>query len=470
MNLKFPEIFNVSVKAARGFAFNQAVYALRPEKFFMASFPDVDKGFIPLELGEETEILVRLPGNIPANANIKRIAGKFHARDMAGLEPQQTKVDVDGPEGKKAYNLGVETPSRPRNIELRLDKGDIFWTFTGILTKESYDLPNFAKQVNAYLDKVEPEGDQITLRFLVKSDTNGKAKITIEDEDIEYSQLQTQIWENPLDNTFRIDRNLQLEFSASKEVPLGPISDNAHKQISLRRIEIDVGGEFGRERLLGSVKSHEGKEFATIGSEYSLAQKFELDTPIQCVGVSGLFRVEEDTELYIEIQKEDNGFPAAGSPLTKANLSLTPDEKNIITQWAFSKFEVPVNLKTELLYWIVIKGIQGKVRLGLQDQKETYLKEVLVNRGGQLWKSVNHASNSTTAAFLRLAYLPEVDNQMAAVEIGIKGTSLIQSLDPGAEAQTISFKVDGIDIKEPAIIIKSHARGMLNIANVIQEY
>ena len=63
--------------------------------------------------------------------------------------------------------------------------------------------------------------------------------------------------------------------------------------------------------------------------------------------------------------------------------------------------------------------------------------------------------------------------EQAAVVIVGKGDVrpfLQRPFDPGTEAQTVSFDVEDIDMKQTVIVIKSHARGMLNLANVIQEY
>ena len=118
---------------------------------------------------------------------------------------------------------------------------------------------------------------------------------------------------------------------------------------------------------------------------------------------------------------------------------------------------------------MVFKGIQGKALLALGQASEDYLGRVVVNRGGQLWKSINRRNPTGTAALARLVYLPEIDNQLAAIEIGIEGVTSPERLTPG-EAQSISLKPTGASSTAPVIIIKSHARGTLTIANVIQEY
>lgn len=368
----------------------------------------------------------------------------------------------------------MEAPRRPSNLEIRLEHGAIFWTFDGMLTNDSYDINNFAEQVNIYLDNIKAEEGENKLRFLVKSDTHGEIKIEI---NLDYSLLQTQIWENPLDDTIRFDRNLQLDFGMIERIHLDPIADKNNNTVSLKNVSMDIGGEFNNERLLGNIEDNDEKIFATISTDYSLAQKFELETSIKCVGISGFFKARADAELYVEIQNNIIDVPAAEEPLAKANIPIINVEKNGEEHWVFVNFETPVDLKVDTPYWIVVKGVQGDIKLGLQsknnldsEEKNGYLQNILVNRGGQLWKPIGSGAGSVLEALLSLVYEPTADNQSTAVEIGIKGTQLAQRFDSGPEVQTITFNVNAVDVKDITIEIKSRVQGTFSIANVMQEY
>ena len=460
---------DVALKGARGFV--GEAYLVRSGVF--AAAQSLAPGYVSLKPGEETAVPVTV-SDLPANADVKTISARLLVDDDASSSsaPDETTVNIQKEgqtrsEAEGTFHLKVEMPTRPRNVAIKLDQGDIFWTFAGTLANDSYDLPDFAAQVNAYLDKLNPEGNQITLRFLVKSDSPGKVKIEITNKTL--SRIQTQTWENPLDETFRPDRNLQLDYGMIEAVPLKGIFDQNKNQLSPTRIKMDIGGEIGPERIFGNVEAHDGKEFATISNDYSLAQSFTLDTPLHCVGMSGYFQTEAEAELYLELQNDMNGVPAAGSPLAKSNLALAPAEENVKQPWTFAGFENPVDLSAATIYWLVIKTARGRVRLGLQARAERYLQQARVNRGGQLWKGFGRASDP--AGLLRLVYLPEIDNQTAGVEIGLAGMPRWQRFDPEPEAQTVSFDLPNLAIKKPAVIvIKSHARGTLSIANVIQEY
>jgi len=526
----------INLKGARGLALQANAYALRVEKLpWIPPFNPYD--YISLRPGEETEIIVPVP-DLPLNANIKRFRAILHVEeDPAGNENslERTTQIKEGENELRRFTVALDLPKVPSNVTLSLDGGEVFWTYDGELIPGAYNsLPDIAHELNAYLDKLSEGTTTVLLRFLLKSDSAGRVRITFEVP--EFTMIQTQTWRNSLDDTIRLDRNLQLDYNMIEELPLDPVPDETKERLTA--VEIDIVGDFGPERLLGNVVIHDGKEYATVSSDFSLAQSFVLDTSVQIVGLSGFFQAHEQAELYAEIQIDNkatfrlsdqsmenlqlegvsvdvlrkleriknqesldreqflevirtsigdeqtvsykskifknayqSGFPIAESPLTKTNLSLAPLEKDRKRNWSFMRFENPVDVLADVPYWIVIKGIQGKVQLGLAPQKDTYLRQMLLNRGGQLWKQFREKISSGVVSLLRLVYLPEVDNQSASVDVGIAGTQLFQPLDPMSEIQTIQFgDFNGIDIVRPVLIIKSHAQGTLSIANVIQEY
>lgn len=361
---------------------------------------------------------------------------------------------------------------------MRLDGGDVFWSLGGAGALGEHPLPDFVEQANAYLDRLEPGVEEVILKFLVKSDGPGRVKIRIEENGVEYSVIRTQSWENPLDNTVRLDRTFQLDFGDVERITLDPFSGPNNSSLSLSAVRADLGGEFEPERLLGDFDSHDGKEFATISGDYSLAQELMIEKkttakPIRCAGVTGVFQAEAEADLYLEIRDDAGSSPSSGPPLAKSNLSIAPPGKEENGRWAFARFEAPVDLSPETAYWIVVKGIRGQARLGLgplaDEQPDKYLRGARVNRGGQVWKGLSRPYAPPTSALLRLVYLPEIDNQSAAVEIAVEKSS--QRIDPKPEAQAVSLALpEGRGAGKSEIVIKSHARGTLSIANVIQEH
>ena len=477
MKFQAPAI-DVGIKATRGFADLSVVYTARPD--ILASM-DLSAlfGFVSLQPGEETRVAVSLPG-VPPNADIKELKASIEIRAGADTEKaslKQTSKVQEGTENPTTYNVDIEVAALPRNLSLRLDGGEVFWTSSSATVEGTFDLPDFIEQANAYLDKLPAGSNEVALAFLVKSDGPGQVKISVDQSSLKFSAIQTQAWPNSLDETIRLDRNLELDFGQVERVKLDAFAGDK-AMLSLDKIHGDVGGQFGKERLFTSVATHNGNEFATISSDYSLAQSFVLsasilstDKPLHAAGIAGLFRIDEKLELYVEIQEDSNGSPSAKPPLAKSNLTLAADSQPEAGQWIFASFEQPVDLKLDTPYWIVFKGIQGKALLALGAPSEAYLGRVVVNRGGQLWKSVNRKSPAATGALVRLVYLPEIDNQSAAIEIGIEGASSLERLDPSQVAQTISLTPPaGFQTDEPVIVIKSHARGTLTIANLIQEY
>jgi len=472
MNLKIQPLgfLNETPKGIRGLS--GIVAALDMAKLL----PVIEKVFKfegeKLKSGEEVPVVVPVPG-LPLNANIKKLAAaieiqKDDTAEKASFKQESVIEEAGGP--KRTFKVDIAMPELPRNISVRLDGGEVFWSFADAAVQGAYELPDFVEHVNTYLDKLPAESQEVILKFLLKADGPGEVKITI--RDMEYSVIQTQSWINSLDDTIRLDRTFQLDFGSIERVPLDAFADG--EALSLSEIKIDIGGEFEPERLLGPVEAQDGREFATISGDYALAQSIKFGKSlsgkaIRCVGVAGPFQVDADAELYVETQSDAAGSPSAGAPLAKSNLTLVAAEAGDSKPWSFARFEGPVDLNPDTPYWVVIKGIRGKARLGLKWQAEEYLQQILFNRGGQMWKSFSRASGPASAAMLRLVYLPGIDNQTAAIEIGLEGTQASERLNPGQQTQTISLDVPA-RMKQAVLVIKSHARGTLSIANVIQEY
>ena len=463
---------NLDIKALRGFAGIDSLYALRDRVFADIKASDLD--FVPLKPGEDTRVTVSLH-KVPPNADIQSLKAQIEIKPADESQKQTLQQTSKVKEGNKttAYEVDIELPAVPRSVTVRLDGGEVFWTSSTAVLEGKFDLPDFVEQVNAFLDKLPPGRNEAALVFLVKSDGPGKVKISV--DQTKFAVIQTEAWPNPLDETVRVDRNFQLEFGSVERIPLLPLA-TGDKRLALQKVTADIGGTFGLERLFTNIADHDGREFATISSDYSLAQSFQLteaivgtNKPLHAAGVSALLQVESKIELYVEIQSDNGGAPATGSALAKSNLTIEPEKPT--TQWFTARFDQPVDLSLDTRYWIVVKGIQGKALLALGGPSEEYLDTVFVNRGGQLWKTLSRRQTVISNALVRLVYLPEIDNRSASVEIGIEGTPSLQRLDPQQEPQTISIEPPpAFNAAQPVIIIKSHAQGALTLANVIQEY
>jgi hypothetical protein len=468
---------DVGFKGLRGLAM-PGISELRPE--ILAVVADISKliGFVSLKPGEETQVAVSLPG-VPSNADIKALKAQIEVRPAPAAEKQtlqQTSTVTEGTDKPKEYKVDIDLPATPRSLTVRLDGGEVFWTSSTAVVEGSFDLPDFVEQTNAYLDKLPAGTKEVALVFLVKSDGPGQVKISVDQQSLAFSVIQTEAWHNPLDETVRVDRNLQLEFGSVERIPLSALAGGAPSRLVLKKLTADIGGSFGVERLFTNLADHDGREFATISGDYSLAQGFVLregvvgtNKPLHAAGVSLLLQVEGKTELYVEVQADNGGMPSTKGALAKSNLTIELEKET--TQWFTARFDQPADLSLDTRYWIVVKGIQGKALLALGDPSEAYLDAVFVNRGGQLWKSFSRREPVMSNALVRLVYLPEIDNRSASVEIGIEGVEELQRIDPQQESQTISLAPPAVlKTREPVILIKSHAQGTLTLANVIQEY
>jgi hypothetical protein len=500
-DLKLATGSNGKVAEARGLVGQEMAIGvdLRPDLIYVDA---VTIGFVELRPGEETTIVVSVAG-LPPNANVRSISATLTvAETLNSPLPETVNASITRGSGNQTETQNFAssvTPSlRPRNVQVRLDQGSVFWSHDGTLTEDSYILTDFASAVNRYLDQAKITGET-KLQFQIKSDTPGRLRIEINPGSLHYTLLQTQTWPNPLDGTIRLDRNMSVDFGQVTQFQLDPPQGRPLVRLMLDRVRLDVSGQIGAERLLGDAPPHSSAQFATISGDYGLAQSFRLQeatpppvpgsmpapaggTPalfkagvqVHVAGVTGVLAADAEAELYIEIQKDANGHPATDPPLGRLNLTLVPAQ-NRPSPWLYAAFQATADLDPDTLYWVVIKGIRGKARLGLQTGPASYLHQTLINRGGQLWKPVlgrkSLPSQDATAplALLRLVYLPEPDTQTAGIELRL-GDVGMQRLDPSNAVQSVTVEGGGPVAPGSVLTLCSFALGTVTLANVVQEF
>ena len=313
----------------------------------------------------------------------------------------------------------------------------------GTLPAGSHALSGFADEVNAYLDQAKADGGETFLRFLVTSDTPGNVSIDI--GRLEYTLLQTETWPNPLDGSLRIDRNLELEFGARSRIELAALRDPPSQRMGLDRVMLDVSGELGPERRAGGRPRRRRRARLTVSGDYAVGQRLRLTSEEELVkprsrrdsassrGTSSSSRASRarfgaggDAELYVELQGNADGRPETGTPLASQTLTLVPTG-NGEAGWAFAGFDEPAEIE--------IDGTTGSSSEASAAPRGSLFglgrrlprTEVCVNRGGQLWKRVPPMPPADVRragdADARLVYLPEPDNESAAVELGLEETS-----------------------------------------------
>jgi hypothetical protein len=470
---------------ARGLAGQEVVSDLRPN-LVLADVAELALG-VELVPGEETSVPVRVAGLRP-NANVSEIAVTLTVREAsAPAPPAETSVAVTtgsgGDASTQTFGVSVIPPALPRNVQVRLDRGDVFWTHGGTLAAGSYELEGFADQVNSYLDEVKTEGGGTVLRFLVQSETPGNVSIAV--ARVDFTLLQTETWPNPLDGSVRIDRNLQLEFGTQSRIELAPLHDPPSRAMALARVMVDVSGEVGPERLLGDVPPVERGHAVTVSSDYAVGQGVRIGTEpstglgfapgdrIAVVGVTAALRTDADCELYVDLQADAGGRPAGAAPLASQTLTLAPAENGAAAAWVFASFDQPAELALDTDYWLVFRGIRGSARLALGSAGGAYLTGVRVNRGGQTWKALARpavpSAGGGLVTLMRLVYLPEPDNESAAAELGLEGVPAVLPADPAATVRRLTFDAPAAT-GPTALVVTSHGRGTLTLGNVVQEF
>jgi hypothetical protein len=480
MEIRAPETIFTGVKAERGLFSDSGAYISRANTFALDPALLQIIGSVELKAGEETPVAVAVPG-LPLNANIQNITATLTVIS-ADAGAQATSVGIaDGNEAPRNIKVSVDAAAGIRNVQVRLNKGPAFWSHSGLLPVSSTPvvIPDFSEQANAYLDKFQSKDGKVTLQFMVKSDLAGTVRIDIQSELLTYTLLKTQSWQNPLDSTVRVDRTLNVIFNQIATLPIDPVSPPAGRQVQVSFIHLDAGGKFSADRLLGPVEVHDGRDYATVGQDFSVAQnvifkKNIFKTAIQSTGVAGYFEAEVKAEFYIEFQNDQFGSPASGAPLATANVSFVPADKGDPQAWTFARFQKQTELKPDTPYWIVAKGVHGSVRMGLRTSPSPNANAavarggLLLNRGGQIWKPLTNVVSPPMEALLSLIYVPQTDNQTAAIGISVGGAT--QQIDPQASAKTIAFPIATAFSGTPVLMIESRAIGSLTVANVIQEY
>jgi hypothetical protein len=359
-------------------------------------------------------------------------------------------------------------------VQIKLSGGDALWAHGPILAEDTYTLPDFAAQVNEYLDRLPAGTGDATLVFLVKSDTPGRLSISIDADQYTLSRLQTESWPSEVDGALRVDRTFDLDFGTVVELPLAPVGPPAGRRVVLQRISVDVAGDGGPERMLAGATVPRVGEMATVSSNYFLAQPLTPPAALHGTGISGLFTVEGATKLYLELQADADGGPAAGSPLAQTELELTPTNPPARTRRWYAAFESPAVLDAGRQYWMVVRGVQGVAGVALRTAT-TDAAPLLISRGGQTWKSIDGAGSTCSAAALDLVYMPGADNRTVAVDLRLESSdatsvATIEGLDPQPAAAPVVFEPVAPGRGPLRLTARSRARGRLTLANVMQEY
>lgn len=468
---------------------------IRPKIDFIVAL--VEQGIEVLP-GQETAVSIDLRG-IPANAKFTRITGKIQLWKSSSAAEFAVTGKISKPDssaGDVSNSLAVTSKKAPeiRNLKVRLTDGEVFWVQPGPLaigaTGTTYALPDFTAEANKSLEDHPPQEDKLQLTFLVQSDTPARVEIDIGTSDFEIALLQTQTWANELDDTLRFDRNLALDFCAIQTLDLDAAQSTDYPR--LESVRLDLTGQSGGPRVLSSIETHDDREFAIVSSQFSIAQEARPAFPLQCTGISACVRATSEAELYLELRDDLPSGSSRADPKGKASVKLTSSDNSVPT-WVYVPLEKEITLDTARTCWVILRAIQGVIYLATVSgsttnsitpassetppTKDQEALRLLVNRGGQRWKPFSRQADGPSA-LLRLIYLPDADHQTAAVELQLQlGSSIArsQSADISMPPQAIHFDLANDNVRlrageKPQLLIKSHMRGELTIANLIQEF
>jgi len=433
---------------------------------------------VAVKPGEETVIDLTV-STLPRNADVKTCRAALLAGGPSPItiaaqssEPATTGVAITGPDNvRKPYEVEVSAPARPRNVTLRLEGGDVFFRFGDLLTNGRYELPDFAPQLNAYLDQYKG-GVPVRLRFLLTSDSEGSADVEM--GDVTFARIQTQTWTNQADGTTSVDRNFELDYGDVRDVELLPLpSDGSERR--LVAVSIDATGEFGPERSLGDASlAFVGPEFATIDADFGAAQALRPEIDAQVVSLALVLHATKPASVYAALYGDAAGRPDMARPaLGETQLTLATSDG---AQWSYADLSGPVALRAGELVWMVCRGIQGDAQLAVSRGSLTLLDQLRVSRGGRIWRTLSHNEREPAKALVRLIYAPGPENGISATTLVFRsaasGTTYASvPLEPTAQPTTLRVPLTGVQANEVVRAeVHSAARGTLTLASLFQEY
>jgi hypothetical protein len=436
-------------------------------------------GYEPVTPGQDTVITVTATA-LPRNADVKSCRATLLASGPSGLRlaeigsaPSATDIKIKGPgTEEKNYEVEVAQQARPRNVTLRLDGGDVFFRFGDQLTSESYELPDFATQLNAYLDQYQG-GEPVALRFLLTSDAPGSADIRL--DELTFRRIQTQTWTNPADATTRVDRSFELDYGDVRDVEMLPLpADNSKRR--MLTVTVDATGDFGPERSLGDASlQFISREFATIDADYGAAQSLRPAIDVQCVALAFVLATSKPASIYAALYANSDGQPdITRPPLGETQLEVESGDGQ--PRWTYAQLPAPVALRADEDVWIVCRGIQGDAQLATTRAPLSLLQGMRVSRGGNIWRSFSHNEQQPARALVRPIYLPSPENSVAAISLVMRSATSAATharvpLDPTAQSQTVPVALDGVqDNQAVRAEVHSNARGTLTLTSLIQEY
>jgi len=438
-------------------------------------------GYKPVKAGEETVIEVTSSA-LPRNADVKSCRATLRAGGASAIsslqiaalssKPTTTGVTITGPDKvEKAYTVDVAAPDRPRNVTVRLDGGDVFFRFGDVLTNDSYELPDFATQLNAYLDQYKG-GVPVRLRFLLTSDAAGSADIVLGEPT--FARIQTQTWTNQADGTTSVDRNFELDYGDVRDVELLPLpADDSQRR--LVAVSVDATGEFGPERSLGDASmAFVGPEFATIDADFGAAQALRPEIDAQVVSLALVLHATKPGSVYAALYADADGLPDMARPaLGETQLTVATSDG---PQWSYADLSAPVALPRGQLVWMVCRGIQGDAQLAVSRGSLTLLEQLRVSRGGRIWRTLSPNEPEPAKALVRLIYAPGRENGVSATTLVFRsaasGTTYASvPLEPTAQPTTLRVPLTGVQANEVVRAeVHSAARGTLTLASLFQEY
>jgi|GEM_PF-3661415 len=388
----------------------------------------------------------------------------------------QFKTEVDDPPGQDTDridhvldNLSVISSTMPLNVKVAVGNQPVFHTFAGEF-KGQHPLPEFADELNAYLDEIRAAGSGDVDSFPLMITMDAPGKVELGSFQLVYDREATALWGDTGRQSVSFDRQgvqeLTLNFPAGGTTPW-----------QIQTISFDVTHDFPLWRTFPrQIHDVENKIIANVSADLNLAQCLPMDETTQLCGM-GIFigATEEKSEILIEIQKDINGEPD-DSPLLEQLISI---EAGRAAGWLDIMFSKPLAVTAGRELWCVLKSKVGTLSLVLE--KDGAQTPVRFNRNGAGFSLFPFNNGNVTLVFC-LYRKPCSGETARAADFEIHGKILASDLPETANTLVFSFfdsqdqgstgPVVAPSDNQVAVNLKitAHVSGSMTLSNVVTRY
>ncbi|HWQ15748.1 MAG TPA: choice-of-anchor R domain-containing protein, partial [Roseiflexaceae bacterium] len=275
---------------------------------------------------------------------------------LPGLQGQRLRLTHAGASTAAIAVQRVTLRSYPSNVTLRLGDLGPVWFKVGDL-REAAVTPDFAAILDAFTQRVAPEGGVYEVPFTLHSDTLARLRVTLE---IEFF-LSQPLLPPPLTQAV-----FSFGYSATPEGAPAPL--RAVLPLNARAIPgataAQVSGRFGASRVVhGPVRATSYADTVTVAGGQTVAHPIRLAAPATVDAIDlHVEAVTSEAALLVTLQEDVSGKPWGASLFAepvRVELARPPAGG---ARWASAPLAAPFTFQPDTVYWLVVTAAEGEAR------------------------------------------------------------------------------------------------------------